>query len=132
MSAGTTAVKRWLVQFEAEQLGQNCIGMALISEYQRIRRLESKNGFCIILTGEPKVDRADALIADPGARFDYVLANPPFGKKSTITNAEGGEDRDALTYERQDFGETTSNHRASGSGAGSVSRCGRRVAGHLR
>jgi hypothetical protein len=44
-------------------------------------------------------DRADALIADAGQRFDYVLANPPFGKKSsmTITNAEGDEDRDALT-----------------------------------
>jgi len=63
------------------------------------------------LDGEPTVERADALIADPGRRFDYVLANPPFGKKSsmTITNAEGEEDRDALTYERQDFWETTSN-----------------------
>jgi len=42
---------------------------------------------------------------------DYVLANPPFGKKSsmTITNEEGDEDRDALTYERQDFWQTTSN-----------------------
>ena len=63
------------------------------------------------LDGEPTVERVDALIADPGRRFDYVLANPPFGKKSsmTITNAEGEEDRDALTYERQDFWETTSN-----------------------
>ena len=63
------------------------------------------------LVGDPSVDRADALIADPGKRFDYVLANPPFGKKSsmTITNEEGEEDRDALTYERQDFWETTSN-----------------------
>ncbi len=63
------------------------------------------------LDGEPTVDRADALIADAGKRFDYVLANPPFGKKSsmTITNEEGDEDRDALTYERQDFWETTSN-----------------------
>jgi type I restriction enzyme M protein len=63
------------------------------------------------LDGEPKVDRADALIADSGKRFDYVLANPPFGKKSsmTITNEEGDEDKDALTYERQDFWETTSN-----------------------
>jgi len=63
------------------------------------------------LYGEPKVDRADALIADSGKRFDYVLANPPFGKKSsmTITNEEGEEDKDALTYERQDFWETTSN-----------------------
>ena len=63
------------------------------------------------LDGEPSVERADALIGDPGKRFDYVLANPPFGKKSsmTITNEEGEEDKDALTYERQDFWETTSN-----------------------
>lgn len=63
------------------------------------------------LDGEPAVDRADALISAPEKRFDYVLANPPFGKKSsmTITNAEGEEDRDALTYERQDFWQTTSN-----------------------
>jgi type I restriction enzyme M protein len=40
-----------------------------------------------------------------------VLANPPFGKKSsmTITNEDGEEDRDALTYERQDFWQSTSN-----------------------
>ncbi len=63
------------------------------------------------LDGEPTVDRADALLADPRQTVDYVLANPPFGKKSsmTITNEEGEEDRDALTYERQDFWETTSN-----------------------
>jgi type I restriction enzyme M protein len=63
------------------------------------------------LDGTPSVDRSDALIAEPKEKADYVLANPPFGKKSsmTITNEEGEEDRDALTYERQDFWETTSN-----------------------
>ncbi len=63
------------------------------------------------LDGEPTVERADALISEPKQTFDYVLANPPFGKKSsmTITNADGEEDRDALTYERQDFWQTTSN-----------------------
>jgi type I restriction enzyme M protein len=63
------------------------------------------------LEGEPAVERSDALIAEPARRADYVLANPPFGKKSsmTITNEEGEEDRDALTYERQDFWQTTSN-----------------------
>lgn len=63
------------------------------------------------LNGVPSVDRADALIADPGKRYDYVLANPPFGKKSsmTIKKEEGEEDRDTLTYERQDFWEITSN-----------------------
>ena len=63
------------------------------------------------LEGEPLVERSDALIAEPKLKVDYVLANPPFGKKSsmTITNAEGEDDRDALTYERQDFWTTTSN-----------------------
>lgn len=63
------------------------------------------------LDGEPTVDRSDALISEPKQKFDYVLANPPFGKKSsmTITNEYGEEDRDALTYERQDFWQTTSN-----------------------
>lgn len=56
-------------------------------------------------------ERSDALISEPRLKVDYVLANPPFGKKSsmTITNEEGEEDREALTYERQDFWETTSN-----------------------
>ncbi len=63
------------------------------------------------LDGEPSIDRSDALIAEPRFKVDYVLANPPFGKKSsmTITNADGEEDKEALTYERQDFWETTSN-----------------------
>jgi type I restriction enzyme M protein len=63
------------------------------------------------LDGEPAVERSDALITEPRVKVDYVLANPPFGKKSsmTITNEEGEEDRESLTYERQDFWETTSN-----------------------
>jgi type I restriction enzyme M protein len=54
---------------------------------------------------------ADALASDPGDRFDVVLTNPPFGKKSsyTIVNGEGKADKDAQTYERQDFWATTSN-----------------------
>ncbi len=65
------------------------------------------------IDGEPEVERADALLTkiEGEDKVDYVLANPPFGKKSsmTITNAEGGEDKDALTYERQDFWATTTN-----------------------
>ncbi len=39
------------------------------------------------------------------------MTNPPFGKKSsiTITNEEGIQKRESLTYERQDFWVTTSN-----------------------
>jgi type I restriction-modification system DNA methylase subunit len=31
----------------------------------------------------------DALISDPGDRFEFVLTNPPFGKKSSITIFNG-------------------------------------------
>ncbi len=57
------------------------------------------------------VQRDDSLRAQPTDSFDYVLTNPPFGKKSsiTVTNEEGGEKREALTYNRQDFWATTSN-----------------------
>jgi type I restriction enzyme M protein len=56
---------------------------------------------------------ADALISDPGDRFEFVLTNPPFGKKSTVTifNGEnsGKAEKESLIYERQDFWATTSN-----------------------
>ena len=53
----------------------------------------------------------DALRADPGQRFDLVLANPPFGKKSSVTivNAEGKIDKQDMTVVREDFWASTSN-----------------------
>ena len=63
------------------------------------------------MTGETAISPADALISPPSETFDYVLANPPFGKKSSMsfTNAEGQQETDDLTYNRQDFWATTSN-----------------------
>lgn len=63
------------------------------------------------IDGETFISSADALVADEGKRFDYVLANPPFGKKSsmTFTNEEGEQEREDLVYNRQDFWATTSN-----------------------
>jgi type I restriction enzyme M protein len=60
---------------------------------------------------EPTISPNDSLAADTGKRFDYVLANPPFGKKSSITanNEEGEQEKDDFTYNRQDFWVTTSN-----------------------
>ena len=57
------------------------------------------------------VTRADSLLADPGDRFDYILTNPPFGKKSsmTFTNEQGEQEREDLVYNRQDFWAKTSN-----------------------
>jgi type I restriction enzyme M protein len=53
----------------------------------------------------------DSLIAASDIKYDYVLANPPFGKKSsmTFTNEEGQQEKEDLTYNRQDFWVTTSN-----------------------
>lgn len=60
---------------------------------------------------ETPVESGDSLIADPGERFQMVLTNPPFGKKSsyTIFNGEGKADRETQIYERPDFWATTSN-----------------------
>lgn len=43
MKIGESAVRRWVAQFEAEQLGQNVIGKPLTTEHQRIRQLEAEN-----------------------------------------------------------------------------------------
>ena len=63
------------------------------------------------LNSEPPIERADSLLASPSQKFDFVLTNPPFGKKSSITisNEDGTQSKDTLTYERQDFWTTTSN-----------------------
>ncbi len=53
----------------------------------------------------------DALKADPGERFDMVLTNPPFGRKSSVTvvGTDGEARREDLTVVREDFWATTSN-----------------------
>ncbi len=63
------------------------------------------------IDGRSFISPNDALIADEGVRVDYVLANPPFGKKSsmTITNEAGEQEKQDLSYNRQDFWATTSN-----------------------
>ena len=61
--------------------------------------------------GNVPVTLGDALLTDPGWRVDYVLTNPPFGKKSSITftNEEGEQEDEDLIYNRQDFWTTSSN-----------------------
>ena len=53
----------------------------------------------------------DSLAADPGERFDLVLTNPPFGKKSSVTivGGDGRAVKEREFYEREDFWTTTSN-----------------------
>jgi type I restriction enzyme M protein len=61
--------------------------------------------------GEIPIELGDSLLIDSGQRYDYVLTNPPFGKKSSITftNEEGEQKEEDLTYNRQDFWVTSSN-----------------------
>lgn len=61
--------------------------------------------------GAVPVTLGDALLTDPGYRVDYVLTNPPFGKKSsmTFTNEEGEQEEEDLVYNRQDFWTTSTN-----------------------
>ena len=61
--------------------------------------------------GSVPVARGDSLLSDPGYRVDYVLTNPPFGKKSslTFTNEEGEQEEEDLVYNRTDFWTTSSN-----------------------
>ncbi len=53
----------------------------------------------------------DALKADPNERFELVLTNPPFGRKSSMTfvSDEGEVGREDLVVVRDDFWASTSN-----------------------
>ena len=63
------------------------------------------------IDGESLVSPNDALVTSSPTSVDVVLANPPFGKKSsmTFTNEEGEQEKENLTYNRQDFWASTSN-----------------------
>ena len=56
--------------------------------------------------------RTDDALRELGTdRYDVVLTNPPFGKKSSVmVVTEGGEtDRETIAYERDDFWTSTTN-----------------------
>ena len=55
------------------------------------------------IDGSAPISPNDSLVADGGERYDCVLANPPFVRKSALsfTNEEGEQETDDLTYNRQ-------------------------------
>lgn len=61
--------------------------------------------------GESPIKSGDALASDPGDRYDVVLTNPPFGKKSSyrVVGDDGAVETEQESYERGDFKFTTSN-----------------------
>ncbi|WP_419739203.1 type I restriction-modification system subunit M [Ruegeria sp.] len=61
--------------------------------------------------GAIPVRQGDALSGDPGSRYQVILTNPPFGKKSsfTVVGEDGQVSTERENYEREDFKFTTSN-----------------------
>ena len=61
--------------------------------------------------GPSPIDVKDSLTTDPGKRWSVVLANPPFGTKSSITiiGADGKKGKENLGIAREDFWVTTAN-----------------------
>lgn len=61
-------------------------------------------------SGESLVHVDDSLKSDPGERFDIVLTNPPFGRKSSLRSSTDPDgENDDLTIVRDDFWASTSN-----------------------
>ena len=61
--------------------------------------------------GESPIHSGDALARDPGDRYQVVLTNPPFGKKSSyrVIGEDGAVETEQESYERGVFKFTTSN-----------------------
>jgi type I restriction enzyme M protein len=61
--------------------------------------------------GPSPIEVRDGLTADPGHRWSVVLANPPFGTKSSVAliGDDGKKTKDNLEIVRDDFWVTTSN-----------------------
>lgn len=60
---------------------------------------------------ESPVVRADALLTKPNRNWDYVLTNPPFGRKQSfkVFTEDGDIETEREDYQRPDFTVTTSN-----------------------
>jgi type I restriction enzyme M protein len=75
-------------------------------------RLCAMNLYLRGIGGEESPVVADDSLRSLGSmRYDMVLTNPPFGKKSsyTVLGADGRATSESQTYERDDFWATTSN-----------------------
>ena len=85
------------------------IGAALLRQFSEPGPIELHG----IGGDECPIAANDALAKEVGDdKVDMVLANPPFGKKSSITvinEKTGKKEQEKLVYEREDFWATTSN-----------------------
>lgn len=91
--------------------GQTVHGTELVDSTARLATMNLFLHGVGRIKGEPVIDVQDALASSPSKRYSMVLANPPFGKKSSITvvGETGKAEREDLAYSRQDFWVTTTN-----------------------
>jgi type I restriction enzyme M protein len=93
-------------------LGTNAIGgVELVDATARLAQMNLVLHGIGRPDGPQLIEVRDALAAVPRRHASVVLANPPFGRKSSITviGEEGRATREDIAYERPDFWETTSN-----------------------
>lgn len=101
-----------LTPVQREHLRDNFIhGVELVDGTARLAAMNMLLHGIGTPNGPSRIEVKDALTADPGDRYSVVLANPPFGRKSSITmiGADGRASKEELEIVRDDFWVTTSN-----------------------
>ena len=97
---------------EKEHLRDNFVsGVELVDGTARLAAMNMLLHGMGRANGPSPIEVRDGLTADPGRRWSVVLANPPFGTKSsvTMTGDDGRKSKDNLEIVRDDFWVTTSN-----------------------
>ncbi|MGX2983455.1 N-6 DNA methylase [Helicobacter sp. 23-1045] len=79
--------------------------------FDSVRQTGADSSLCAKKAQRPLVVEGDSLLELGNVRFDIILTNPPFGKKSStkIMGEDGSVKRESETYTREDFIATTSN-----------------------
>ena len=97
---------------EKEHLRDNFVsGVELVDGTARLAAMNMLLHGMGRANGPSPIEVRDGLTADPGRRWSVVLANPPFGTKSSVTmmGDDGRKSKDNLEIVREDFWVTTSN-----------------------
>lgn len=90
--------------------GETFYGWEIVPNTARLCRMNLVLHGIGNLDAPPIINLNDSLLEKPTKQFDYILSNPPFGKKSTAKlSTDDAEDRENLIYKRDDFWVTTNN-----------------------
>jgi type I restriction enzyme M protein len=101
-----------LSKSDREHLRDNFVsGIELVDSTARLAAMNMLLHGMGTPNGASPIEVRDGLTADPGKRYSVVLANPPFGTKSSVTmvGADGKVSKGDLEIVRDDFWVTTSN-----------------------